>query len=79
MATDPTWIITTSGDRPIAEVASEIGRRGFSVGQVLEEVGAITGSCSEDVAKQLRSIRGVADVSRDHAIDLGPPDAPVTW
>jgi hypothetical protein len=73
------WIVTTSGDRPLGDVAKDLTRTGFAVGQMLDEIGAITGSASADVVERLRSIPGVADVSPDETIDIGPPDAPVTW
>jgi hypothetical protein len=74
-----TWIVTTSGDRPLGEIANDLKRTGFSIGQVLSEIGAITGSASDDVVAKLRAIPGVADVSPDTPIDIGPPDAPITW
>jgi hypothetical protein len=78
MAESKSWIITTTGDRPIKEVAKELTDSGFDVGQVLDEIGCITGAANEDVAAHLRNIRGVADVSPDQPIDIGPPDSP-TW
>ena len=73
------WVVTTSGDRPVKEVAKDLRQSGFAVDQVLEEIGVITGAASEDVVKKARTIRGVADVSRDEPIDIGPPGAPETW
>jgi len=73
------WIITTSPDRPISEVSKKLIKAGFSVDQVLDEIGSITGTASDDVVEKVRSVDGVADVSPDHPIDVGPPDAPVTW
>ena len=73
------WIITTSGDRPLKEVAREIEETGFNVGEVMDEIGCITGAGSEDVAERLRTIRGVTDVSPDQPIDIGPPDSSLTW
>ena len=73
------WVVTASGDRPLADVKKELAKAGFDVEQVLGEVGCITGSAGKDVVKRVRSIPGVADVSPEHAVDIGPPDAPVTW
>ena len=73
------WIVTTTGDRPTKDVAKDLKAAGFSVGQVLNEIGCITGEADETAVEKLRSIRGVADVSREGEIDIGPPDAPVTW
>ena len=73
------WIVTTSGERPAKDVAKDLKAKGFSVGQVLDEIGAITGEADDAVADKLRAVKGVADVSPDEAIDIGPPDAPTTW
>ncbi|HMD00406.1 MAG TPA: hypothetical protein VKH37_09635 [Ferruginibacter sp.] len=73
------WVITLSGDRPIAEVKKDITALGFKVEQLLSEIGSITGSATETVVKKIRSKAGIADVSEDSDINLGPPDAPVTW
>ena len=73
------WNITTSGDRSIKEIQKELKGEGFSVDQVHEEVGVITGSATDAVAKKLKGIKGVADVSPEEGIDIGPPDSPVTW
>lgn len=79
MAESKRWIITTSGDRPLGEVKKELTRKGFAVGQVLDEIGCIIGDASDDVAKKLRAVPGVADVSPDEAINIGLPDSDETW
>jgi hypothetical protein len=77
---DPSnWIVTTAGDRPIDEIVTDVRRSGFTIDQVLDEIGCITGAGSDDVAQRLRGIRGVVDVSRDAPIDIGPPDSSTTW
>jgi len=73
------WIITTSGDRPVKDVAKDLKASGFSVDQVLDEIGAITGAADDGVAEKARSIKGVADVSPEGTIDIGPPGSPTTW
>ena len=61
-------------------VKKDIIPLGFDIDKVLSEIGCITGSAAESVAKKLRNISGIADVSPEGgAIDIGPPDAPVTW
>lgn len=70
-------IITLSGDRPIADVARDLQAAGLQVDQVLEFTGTVTGSGGDDLADRLRGVAGVSDVSPDHPIDIGPPDAPV--
>ena len=37
------WIVTTSGERSVKDVAKDLKAKGFSVDQVLDEIGAITG------------------------------------
>jgi hypothetical protein len=71
-------IITTSGDRPIHQVADDLRAAGFDVDQVLEFTGTVTGSAPPQAAEQLRNIPGVADVSKDHPVDIGPPGSPVS-
>lgn len=78
MAKGKKWIVTTSPEK-ISEVKKKLTEAGFSVDQVLDEIGSITGSASDEVIKKVRSVDGVADVSPDHPIDIGPPDSPVTW
>jgi hypothetical protein len=73
------WIVTISGDRPIEEVEKDLAKAGFSVGQVLKEVGSITGVGDDNLESKLRAIRGVADVTPDTPIDIGPPGSPNTW
>lgn len=79
MASGKRWIVTTSSSRSLGDVKKNLSEKGFVVDQVLDEIGCITGSASDDVARKLRSIPGVADVSAETPIDIGPPDAPVTW
>lgn len=71
-------IITMSGDRPIHQVADDLRAAGLDVDQVLEFTGTVTGSAQPQTAERLRSIPGVADVSKDHPVDIGPPGAPVS-
>ncbi len=71
-------IITTSGERSIHEVANDLKAAGMDVDQVLESAGSITGSAEAHVTERLRRVAGVSDVSDDHPVDIGPPDAPVS-
>lgn len=73
------WIVTLSGERPVAEVRKELEKGGLKVDQAMEEIGVISGSCPAESAAGLRTVKGVADVSPDHAIDIGPPGSPDTW
>jgi hypothetical protein len=76
--TKQAFVVTVTGDRPIAEVARDLKAAGFDVDQVLEFIGSITGSAPAKSLKKLRAIPGVADVSEDHPIDIGPPDATIS-
>ena len=79
MAEQKGWIITTSSDRPIKDIESDLRNAGFSVGHVLAEIGSITGAAADETVTKLRSIPGVVDVSPDAPIDIGPPDSGETW
>jgi hypothetical protein len=73
------WVVTTSGDRPINDVASDIEAAGFAIDEILAEIGIITGSATDGVAGAVQAIPGVAELSPDQPIDIGPPDSPTTW
>lgn len=72
-----TWVVTLSGDRPIQAVADELKAAGLEVRDVLEFVGTVVGYGSTEVAAKARAISGVADVSPDHEVHVGPP-APIS-
>jgi hypothetical protein len=73
------WIVTTSSERPITEIKKDLEDAGFSIGQVLHEVGSITGEAGDETVTKVRSIAGVVDVAPDAPIDIGPPGSPETW
>ncbi len=79
MAKKKNWIVTIKEEGSLPEVQKQIEEKGFTVDQVLDQIGCLTGSASEEVADQVRKIPEVEDVSPDFSIDIGPPDAPVTW
>jgi hypothetical protein len=79
MSESKRWIVTTSGVRPLSEVAKDLTDTGFAIEKVLDEIGCITGSASKDAVQRVRAIPGVTDVSPDEPIDIGPPGPPVTW
>jgi hypothetical protein len=74
-----TWIITTSEDRSIREIVTELRKAGFAVGEVHDQIHSISGDADESVARKVRSIRGVVDVSPDRPIDIGPPGSSDSW
>jgi hypothetical protein len=73
------WVVTTSGDRPLEDVAKELRKSGLKVGDVLHEIGLITGEGDDDIAEKLRKVKGVTDVFANAGADVGPPDAKETW
>lgn len=79
MAKKKRWVVTTSGDRPLSDIKKKLAGSGFAVEQVLDEIGCIIGAASDDVVERLRSVPGVADISPEPTVDIGPPDSPVTW
>jgi hypothetical protein len=79
MAEARKWVVTLSGERPLDAVRRDMEEAGFKAGHVLEAIGVVTGECDPEAAAKLRQVAGVADVSPDSPIDLGPPDSPTTW
>jgi len=73
------WVVTTSGDRPLEDVAKELKQSGFKVGQVLHETGLITGEGGDDDAEKARKVKGVTDVSANVGASVGPPNSSDTW
>ena len=73
----PAVIVTLSGERKVRDVVRDLRAAGLEVDHVLEETGIVTGTADSDTHAKLRSIQGVADVSPDHPIDIGPPDSDV--
>jgi hypothetical protein len=74
-----TWVVTTSSDRPISEIAKDLSAAGFTIDQRLDQIGVLTGKSDDQVVKKVRGIRGVADVSPDSPVNIGPPNSRDTW
>jgi hypothetical protein len=73
------WVVTLSHERPLDDIRRAMDEAGFETDQVLDAIGVVTGAGSAEVAERLRGMSGIADVSPDSPIDLGPPDSPTTW
>lgn len=73
------WVVTTSADRPLAEIVKELSKAGFEVDQTLEQIGVITGNSDDKSVGKARAIRGVTDVSPEQQVDIGPPNSRDTW
>src|SRR5262245_37973987 len=71
-------VITVAGNCEIHDVARDLKASGLEGAQVLDAIGVVTGSASPNSIAKLRKIHGVQDVSLDHKVDIGPPDAPVS-
>ena len=72
------WVVTASGHRSIHDVAKDLAKHGFKVGEVFGEIGSLTGTADDGVAERARAIPGVSDISPVPQIDIGPPDADVS-
>lgn len=68
------WIVTTSADRPLTAVATDLTAAGFRVDQTLEEIGVIIGRAERRILPVIRAITGVSDVAPNEPVDIGPPD-----
>lgn len=78
MAQEKRWTVTTSGGS-LNEVADRLAEVGFSVDQILTEIGCITGTSDVKVAERARTVPGVTDVSEELVFDVGPPEDTETW
>lgn len=79
MARSHGWIVTTSTERPIEDVAQDLRDSGFTVGQILEDVGCITGTACHESAARLESIAGVLDVSPGVPVDMVRTKSTFIW
>ena len=79
MAEQKKWVITLSPGRSPKDLRPDLEGAGFEVEQVMDAIGVVTGRSDEACAERVRSLPGVADVSGDEPIDIGPPGAPNTW
>jgi hypothetical protein len=69
--------VTVGGGHAAEDVAERLRARGMEVTQVLDGIGVITGSASEEVRRDLGAVEGVARVVEGLTHQLPPPDAPV--
>jgi hypothetical protein len=58
-------------------IADELRSAGMEVGQVMGELGVVTGSVEATKMKRLSAVRGVASVERAREVRVPPPDSPV--
>jgi hypothetical protein len=79
MPDTPTWIVTTSGERPVAEIAAALAKAGLEGVSVLAEIGVISGRCAKSKLSALRKVAGVSEIAPDAPVNIGPPGSPHTW
>jgi hypothetical protein len=72
------WIITTTGQPPLADVVPALRKAGLEVEEVMDAIGIVTGFCVAAKAAALRKVQGVSDVAADGAVNVGRPDAEVS-
>ena len=72
---DENIVVTVSGN--IERVAERLRAAGMSVGQVLGEVGIITGSVDAGRRKSLAAVPGVLSVEIERNFQIPPPDAEI--
>jgi hypothetical protein len=73
------WVVTTSSERPIREIAKDLSTVGFEVDRTLDEIGVITGTCDDEAVRKARAVRGVTDVSPEPKVHIAPPSSRDTW
>ena len=79
MAKGTGWIITTSSDRPMADIAEDLETAGLTVSQINDQISSISGTGPAGLKSKLQKVKGVVDVSPDAPIDIGPPGSSDTW
>ena len=78
MSDTPGWTVTISNERPEALVMKELRAASVQTSHVLGEIGVITGHAPAHAVAAMRREEGVADVSPELAVDIGPPDGGVS-
>ena len=64
--------------RHLDDVVPDPKAAGLEVEGELDAIGIVSGRASVKSMAALRKVRGAADVSSDHKVDIGPPDAPIS-
>ncbi|MDJ0349107.1 hypothetical protein [Cryobacterium sp. PH29-G1] len=67
-------VVDDSHTAGIVDVAARLRAAGMSVENVLDTVGIITGSVSEQQLGALGRVEGVESVDRDRQVHLPPPE-----
>jgi hypothetical protein len=72
------FIITTTGQLPLADVVVALRKAGLELEEVMDAIGIVTGHCASSKAAGLRKVVGVSDVTADGPVGVGPPDAEIS-
>jgi len=71
--------VTTTQERALDAISTDIAAKGFQVDEVFEAISTIVGSADEATARALTGIAGVSAVEPDGDIDIDPPGDDPTW
>lgn len=75
---EPVGVVVSVADDHLDELATVIAdlrRAGLRIDDILDAVGMITGTIAESEIEALDTVPGVADVERQHAHRLPPPES----
>ena len=80
MSSKQTFIIITTGNEPIQEIATQLKTKGFTIDSTLEAIGQIIAKGTDEMKKEAMQIKGVSDVLPSHDdINIGTPGDNMTW
>lgn len=72
------WVVTLAPETSVRAAKTALTKAGLRIDQVLSEIGVVTGRGTAALGQSLRGIPGVVDVAEQPAIDIGPPDTPIS-
>lgn len=61
----------------LSAVAEELRSAGMAVGEVMDELGIVSGSIEPGKMEDLSAVTGVASIERSREVGIPPPDSPV--
>jgi hypothetical protein len=71
------FIVTVNPGADLKTVAADLKTHGFTVDNILQEVGVISASTDADDLASVQSLQGVLAVEEDQEVQLPPPEAPL--
>ena len=72
-------MVTLESGHDIAKVGKRLADAGLAIEQTLAELGVVIGTSGPRAATRLRAVPGVADVSKETDVSIGPPGSDTTW